>query len=189
MKLFKKMYFLVLALLMVFTLNNCSSETISTQEELGKNSNDVLERNDDDLENPVIHRVTAGGNDLCAAFGQNQGCDGNYSLVAIQKADGTVMGQWQDTWPGGGNGIHVNINCMYVEGNMAIVAGYVTNGGYDEEDYTGLYVITKVIDNGTSNDDIPDQMTYPYTAPPDFCEYPGWTPPMFDLTTGQVKVW
>lgn len=41
--------------------------------------------------------------------------DANLSLVAMQKADGTVGGQWHDQTVGGG--LHVTISCVAIVGN------------------------------------------------------------------------
>ena len=46
---------------------------------------------------PVVHHVTAGGPDACVFFGfEHPGCDGNFSLVAHEYADGSVSGQYTD---------------------------------------------------------------------------------------------
>ena len=42
----------------------------------------------------VIHHVSAGGPDGCSGLGDKPGCDGNYSLVATQYADGSASGQY-----------------------------------------------------------------------------------------------
>ncbi len=147
---------------MVFTFNNCSTEQIAPQNEEGISKvedNNFAERQG----NPVIHHVSVTGNDLCEPFGDSPGCDGNFSLTANMREDGTVTGQFQDTYAGGGLGIHVNIDCMIIDGNTAIVGGIATHGSssfFGYEDLTGKYVVTKVVDNGTSNNDPLDQISY-----------------------------
>ena len=200
MKLFNKMYYLVLVLAVVFTLNNCSTDQISPQNEEGISNNFAAKQGNS--ENGVINRVTMGGNDICEAWlGLNPGCDGNYSLIAIEKADGTIMGQWHDTWAGGGNGIHVEIDCMNVEGNSAIVGGYVKHGSYDGFDLTGWYFVTKVVDNGTSQHDPADQACFTIDSPIESCQdqevdfggyttlYEALNDNLYDITHGQVEVW
>ena len=192
MKLVNKMYYSVLALAVVFTLNNCSTDQIAPQEEEGISiKKDVVEQNHRNNGNPVIQRVSAGGNDWCGGIGLEPGCDGNFSLIANKRADGTVTGQWQDTLPGGGSGIHVDIDCMYVEDNIALVSGFVKHGSVDGQDITGLYVIVRVVDNGTSNNDPYDQVSPIFPVPADLsCEvYADIPVPLFDLTKGQVKIW
>ncbi len=131
---------------------------------------------------PVVHRVSVGGADLCTGLGLKPGCDANYSVIAIQRADGSVKGQWQDTF-GGGIPIHVTIDCLYVSGNQAWLSGVITGPVLP-----GLLVIIRVADNGTSANDPPDQISWSEldvyggcTAAPDL--------PLVDMNEGQVKVW
>jgi hypothetical protein len=133
----------------------------------------------------VVHHVSVGGADVCTTFGDPVGCDANYSLTAIEKADGTVMGQWQDTWKYGLDHavpLHIVVDCLHVSANEAWVSGVVTGGIYD-----GWSVITRVADNGTSGNDAPDQIGFTRndsyggcTAAPDL--------PLYNMDGGQVKV-
>jgi hypothetical protein len=139
---------------------------------------------------PVVHRVSAGGPDVCVAFGDRPGCDGNYSLVATQYADGSVSGQYTDRFARG-DGFHAVIDCLVVVGNDAWVSGVITQGRFTDPDtgevfdLTGLFVSTRIQDNGTSGH--PDQISFsdiefdplPCTDQLDF--------PLFD-TRGQVVV-
>jgi len=114
---------------------------------------------------PVVHRVSAGGPDACIAFGfEHPGCDGNYSLVATQYADGSVSGQYTDRFARG-DGFHAVIDCLVVVGNDAWVSGVITQGTFtlsdgSEFDLTGLFVATRVRDNGTSANDPADQISF-----------------------------
>lgn len=139
-----------------------------------------------DAANPVVHRVSAGGGDTCLADGDPRGCDANYSLVARQKADGSVKGQWQDTFKQGFDGavpVHVTIDCLYVSGNQAWVSGMITGGPF-----AGFPVITRVADNGTSANDAPDQIGWTLLDTFGGCmEAPDL--PLYDADGGQVKVW
>ncbi len=137
----------------------------------------------------VDHHVSAGGNDACEAFGLEPGCDGNFSLTAHVKADGSVSGQHQDTFAGGGNGIHATIDCVHIVGNGAVLSGTITRGGNEGEDWTGRSFLTAVVDNGTSQKDPPDQISFSYNDLPFTCN--DLTPanfPLYDLTRGQVRV-
>ena len=140
----------------------------------------------------VVHQVSAGGPDVCAAFGLKPGCDANFSLVAIQHADGSVTGQYIDRWARGG-GFHAVINCVNVIGNDAWVSGVVTKGTYpDGTDLAGRPLINRLRDNGTSANDPPDQFSISWIDPgnngfsascldaPDL--------PLFDAPQGQVVV-
>ena len=106
---------------------------------------------------PIVHRVTAGGPDMCVALGFHPGCDGNYSLIALEREDGSVTGQWSDQ-DGSGQGIHAIVDCVKVvpigfrPGLQAWIGGVVTR----PVSAAGLRIITFVRDNGTSANDIPD---------------------------------
>ena len=146
----------------------------------------------------VVLQVSVGGADICDALGQKTGCDANFSLQAKQFADGSVSGQWQDTFAGGGKGVHVAIDCLEVSGNRAALSGVVThgttNGGVD---VTGLRALTVIADNGTSQSDPADQISFTQIEWPfgndchdaiigvDLGLFDGI---LFDLVHGQVKV-
>lgn len=137
----------------------------------------------------VVHKVSAGGDDICEAFGLKPGCDGNFSLTAIQKADGTVSGQWQDVFAGGGNGVHVDVDCLHVVGNWAVIGGVVTHGSVGGTDFTGARALTAVVDNGTSQQDPPDQISFSFFPTGASCM--ALSParfPLNDLRKGQVTV-
>lgn len=107
----------------------------------------------------VVHRATAGSPDICTAVGDKPGCDANFSLVALQRADGSVTGEWVDRFSqvNGGGGIHVAINCLNVIGNRAYVSGVITQSG--SSDQVGQDAFTKVVDNGRSANDPPDEIS------------------------------
>ena len=102
---------------------------------------------------PIAHSVKAGGPDLCVAFGDGPGCDGNYSFTAILYADGSVAGTYTDRFSGG-NGIHGVIDCVSIEGSEAWVSGVITQGNFEGDDLAGLPFTTRVVDNGSSASDI-----------------------------------
>ena len=162
-------------LLLVMSVTGCNEEAAPTENSSIENPTGVLSKN------PVIHRVSVGGADICEALGLPTGCDANFSLVAIQKADGTVSGQWQDTFSQGNGGVHVAIDCLFVDGNEAWVSGVITN-----QPFAGTRVMARVVDNGTSANDPADQISFT-TASELGCD----TAPdlgLMDLTHGQVKV-
>jgi len=173
-------------------VTGCSQEAAPTADSSIENPTGVLSKG------PVIHRVSLGGADFCEALGLPDGCDANFSLVAIMKADGSVSGQWQDTFAGGVDGIHVAIDCMEIVGNGAVISGVITHGTVDGVDVSGQRAITTVVDNGTSANDPPDQLSFSFIepaatfflgsndcnalTPADFLGF------VFDLAHGQVKV-
>jgi hypothetical protein len=184
----KKLSFLIA--LPLFLIYGCSEESITPNDSSSEN----YTQQDTRSSNRVIHHASVGSNDACEAFGNPPGCDGNFSLVANMREDGTVKGQWNDTFAGGGEGIHVTIDCMIVDGNSAIVGGYITHGSDGVNDLTGLYAVTAVWDNGTSNNDPDDQISFSYFSvlnpldPAQACDYVIGQFVQLDLTRGQVKV-
>jgi len=138
----------------------------------------------------VTHHVSLGGADICEALGLPTGCDANFSLVANEKSNGSVKGQWQDTFAGGGEGIHVAIDKMnIIDGNGAIVGGVITHGTFGGVDVSGQYAVTAVVDNGTSANDPADQLSFsvfPFNG--DFNTLTLGNFVLTNLTNGQVKV-
>ncbi len=99
--------------------------------------------------NPVVHRLTVGGADA-EAFGP-PGSDANFALVALQRANGSVTGQWSDQY-GNGVGMHARIDCLYVDGNTAWVSGPVTR--HTDPSLVGRTVNAMVRDGGDTDDDM-----------------------------------
>ena len=134
------------------------------------------------LGNGILHRASLGSHD----FGiLKPGTDANDSFIAIQYADGSVEGQWTDQFGHGNGGLHIAVNCLEVDGNQAWISGVVTKSSFEED--VGLTAATRVVDNGTSANDPPDQMAFTRLDPPFDCHD---RRPMllFDLAGGQVKV-
>ena len=140
----------------------------------------------------VIHRVHVGGPDACVGFNLTPGCDANFSLVALEFANGRVGGQYTDRFSvaGGGGGFTASIDCISVDGDDAWVSGVVTHGsipGDPPTDLAGLPVWTKVRDNGTSANDPADQIGFSFLGDDTPCdEQPEGD--VFDAPQGQVKV-
>jgi hypothetical protein len=135
----------------------------------------------------VVHRVSAGGPDACTALGARPGCDGNYSLVATQYTDGSASGRYIDRFSRGGGIIGV-VDCVRVVDNEAWISGWITSGGIGDDDFTGLPFTTLVVDNGTSANQPPDQISSSHTGDPTPCsEMVPWDN-LFDIPQGQVTV-
>ena len=132
----------------------------------------------------VIHRVTVGGPDACVGLGGSPGCDANFSLVALQYADGSVSGQWHDQFVHPFGGVHVTVTCLSISGNQAWISGVISHG-LD----AGFPVVTRVADNGRSANDPPDQIGLT-TAVADFgdCNAHGEGFGLFDAPQGQSVV-
>jgi len=159
-------------LLMGIFVTGCSDEAAPT-DSYNENQSGVLSKN------PVTHHVSAGGSDIVPP-----GTNANFSLVANMKADGSVSGQWQDSFGHGNGGFHATITCLSViNGNEAWVSGVITSGNAGVTDLTGFFVITRVKDNGKSG----DQISFSFIDDPRSClDQPDL--PLFELTHGQVKV-
>src|SRR5262245_7837107 len=134
--------------------------------------------------NAVVHRVSVGGSDQDATLNT----DANFSLIAIQKADGSVSGEWTDQFGQGQGGVHVDVNCLVVAGNQAWIGGIIRSGstGQGGVDLSGLAALTRVVDNGASAN-APDAISFTFiglavqcTAQPNI--------PLFAMTGGQVTV-
>ncbi len=134
----------------------------------------------------VLHRVSVGGPDACSAMGAHPGCDGNYSFTATQYADGTASGRYVDVFARGA-GIMGVIDCVVVVGNHAWVSGRITSGRIGDLDLRGEPFTTLVVDNGTSANDPPDQISSSHTFDPTPCtDMVSWD--LFDIPQGQVSI-
>jgi len=131
----------------------------------------------------VLHSVSVGGHDQDPA-GHT---DANFSLVAIQHGNGSVTGEWTDQFGQGQGGIHVQINCLFVQGNEAWVSGIVSSGNFNGADLSGLPCITRVKDNGKSANDPPDQISFSFIGNAAACTTAP-NLPLFPMTDGQVTV-
>ena len=149
---------------------------------------------------PIVHKVSVGGPDICLSLGYaHPGCDGNFSLIAIQRADGSVTGQMTDQY-GPADGLHATIECLLVQvipGRTTLeawVGGVVTRPAYQ----AGHRIITRMRDNGTSAKDRPDALGRGIVDPEeegfssDCQAYPpadGFDMGLAQLIEGQVKIW
>ncbi|HYT64046.1 MAG TPA: hypothetical protein VEL50_09090 [Gemmatimonadales bacterium] len=134
----------------------------------------------------VVHRVSVGGADVDFAAHT----DANFSLLALEKADGSIAGEWSDQFGQGQGGIHVDVNCLVVQGNQAWISGIVRSGstGQGGVDLSGLPASTRVADLGSSASDPADAISFsflgalavPCAAQPNY--------PLFAMTNGQVMV-
>lgn len=191
---FKIKKLVMLLTLSLFCVYGCSKDEVLSPE---LDSAAVLQSSNKSAasKGKVVHHVNLGTNDACEALGLPNGCDGNFSLVANMFEDGSVKGQWQDTFNGGGEGIHVAIDCMtYGEINgakYAIVSGTITKGKIGGVDVTGESAVTAVVDNidGVGQ----DLMSFSYNSSQgvtgDCNTYGIFQFQLLPVGTGQAKVW
>jgi hypothetical protein len=132
--------------------------------------------------NGVVHRVSVGSHDFLPP-----GTDANFSLIALEQGDGTMRGEWTDQFGHGNGGVHVDVDCVSVVDNDAWVSGVITHSTV-EAFPAGSFALTRVRDNGTSENDPPDQISFTFIfANPVSCQL---RPPLplFPLQGGEVKV-
>jgi len=141
----------------------------------------------------VVHRASVGGPDACFSFVAGKpGCDANFSMIALERADSSVTGEWQDQFaqfPGfGGAGIHVAVNCLVVVGNQAWVSGVITASRIPG--VVGLGAVTTVVDNGRSANDPADEISLSFIDTGLDCVAASGIPgiPLFAAPQGQVVV-
>lgn len=101
-----------------------------------------------------------------------------------------MSGQWQDTFRGGKEGIHVVVDCLNVIGNGAVVGGVISRGFASGVDVSGQRAFTAVVDNGRSQQDPPDQLSFSFfpTFNLDCYSLTIAQFPLFELDKGQVTV-
>jgi hypothetical protein len=138
-------------------------------------------------DSPIVHHVSVGGPDACGAFGfEHPGCNANFSLIAIERDDGTVTGQYTDRLEKG-DGFHAVVNCLVVDGNNAWIGGVIVQGVWGGVDQAGRPVVTRVQDNGTSKKDAVDRISYSWIGDARPCTLK-LNYPLLDAPDGQVKV-
>lgn len=189
-------------LLLVMFMTGCSEEAAPTATADPSDSYSSTKNPIMFSKGEVVHHVSMGGADLCEAVGLPTGCDANFSLEANVYADGSISGQWQDTFAGGvggTGGVHVVVDCINIFDNFAIIGGVITQGNVGGVNVIGQRAVTAVVDNGTSTNDTPDQLSLSFigAAAVQFlgsADCNALTPSafqgfLFNLTNGQVTVW
>jgi hypothetical protein len=137
--------------------------------------------------NGVIHRVHVGGPDACEASGfDGPGCDANFSLNALMFSNGRVTGNYTDRFANG-DGFHAQIDCLFVDGTDAWVSGWITKGRMGDTDLAGSPVATRVRDNGTSANDVADQISFSWIGDDTSCLV-AVPYQLLDMPDGQVVV-
>jgi hypothetical protein len=136
----------------------------------------------------VCAAVSVGSTDVDILGGPPNN-DRNLSIIAVKACDGTVTGQFHDASPS--IAVHAKVTCLEVDGNDAWIGGIVINvtpasifGGI-----TGIPILIRVRDNGTSASDPPDQASPFRRAGSGFeCASRDQNLPLYDLSNGQVRI-
>lgn len=115
--------------------------------------------------------------------------DANLSLGAIEKCNGTVRGQLQDTWAGLG-GVHGTVSCIVVDGNNAWASGIITHAPVEGIEGLGFYI--QLQDNGQNHgEDPPDMASFIYLGDPgdfEFLCYEMIPVDLYPLNNGQLTI-
>jgi hypothetical protein len=107
----------------------------------------------------ILHSVHVGSPDLCTFMGAKPGCDGNWSVTALQFDDGSVTGEFTDRWAMG-SGVKGRVDCLVVDDNRAWIGGtaeYFENGKVVQ----GIFLVSAA-DNGVAavSGEPPDQISF-----------------------------
>ena len=100
--------------------------------------------------------------------GQFRLADGNlrtFTASAVKHADGTVSGQSQLKNRSNGITIHSSIDCLFIDGNLAIMSGVVTSSTSPNRPVGGG-IIWAVIDNGQGKNAPADRVTFTFGGAP-----------------------
>lgn len=91
-----------------------------------------------------------------------------FSFTAVTHQDGSVTGQAQLNNRAQDARIHLEIDCLLVIGNRAVMSGVVTNT--NDPVFEGLTGTFRVTDNGEGANDPPDTISLVFFGfPPQFC--------------------
>mmetsp|Transcript_19126 Transcript_19126/g.26318 ORF Transcript_19126/g.26318 Transcript_19126/m.26318 type:complete len:232 (-) Transcript_19126:362-1057(-) len=102
---------------------------------------------------PITRKITARGPSSLYFLGKDEpGFDIDFSLIAWKFADGTIKGHMLGEL--GTGAFQVDLDCLTVDGNAAVLGGVVSTvvGGFEDAQNTRAYV--RVVDNG-----VPDEIS------------------------------
>jgi hypothetical protein len=113
----------------------------------------------------------------------------HFSFHARVKNNGSVQGNGVLTYVGGQRNIKFDIDCLEVNGNLAIMSGVVTRDNQFPQN-VGLLCWFKVIDNGEGANAAPDQMSLYFqgTDPAVYTCSNDYTVAIYDIEGGNVQV-
>jgi hypothetical protein len=101
--------------------------------------------------NPVVASATGSGHMV-----RPDGTFRSFSFAATERADGTVTGQVQLNSRGFDVFVHIDVDCLRVEGNTAYMSGRLTHVSDPEQGFIGELNRWAVQDNGEGPDAPPD---------------------------------
>ena len=117
----------------------------------------------------------------------------SFSFSAREHADGTVDGQVQLNSRGFDVFVHINVDCLRVEGNVAYMSGRITHSSNPAEGVVGELNRWAVEDNGEGQGGAPDRVSSipanPTNDPSQTCEAKNNPPgPTRIVQRGNVQV-
>ena len=114
----------------------------------------------------------------------------HFTFHAKEKRNGSVEGNGVLTHIGGVRNLSFDIDCLTVDGTLAVMSGVITRDNQVPEN-VGLLCWFKVRDNGEGNNSDPDQITVLYagTDPAVYdCAINYVDEAMYDIECGNVQV-
>ena len=187
----------VLILFSVLFTIGCSRE--ETQDSIQEASLKVQTQSKKSSRGKVVQHVVIGSKDNCEELGLQKGCRGNLSLVANVYQDGSVDGQWQDTFSEGAEDLHAKVDCVNIKFThigpitfaTATIGGYITKGKIAGEDVSGQYALVSAMDldyltdeDGKNQDDF---VSISYNGEYQDCDSANLNMSLF--SKGEVKIW
>ena len=121
----------------------------------------------------VLHSATGSGGAWDPLWGNEYR---SFALTAVQRSDGTTTGQLQIKNRLQQVVIHLRVESLYVEGNVAGIAGTITKCDADPQ-RVGNWGACAVADNGQGKNAPPDQvagMYWYYADPSSSTDYLAW---------------
>ena len=104
--------------------------------------------------NPVVASATGSGHQF-----RPDGTLRSFSFAAQQRADGTVTGQLELNSRSFDVFVHIDIDCLRVEGDVAYMSGRVTYSSNPAEGVVGELNRWAVEDNGEGGNAAPDRIS------------------------------
>ncbi len=155
---FKQFAFIAITGIAMILFTGCSQEEMQTVD----NENLVL--NVDETQTRASG-PSASGHGTLSFEGIPINAEGfrQFSFHARVKKNGSVQGSGVLTYIGGVRNLQFDIDCLEVDGNLAVMSGVVTRDNQNPNN-EGLLCWFKVIDNGEGNNADPDEITLFYTG-------------------------
>ncbi len=132
----------------------------------------------------VVQSATGSGH-----FRLNDGSLRTFTASARLHADGSVSGQSQLNNRSAGAKVHTSIDCLFIDGNLAIMSGVVTSSNFPNRP-VGSGIIWAVEDNGEGTNAPADRISFTFNFPtgPDVCKNPPIESLFIPIEKGNIQV-